>query len=384
MHLGAMVDLGVDPVFLISNLEKLGLHGYTIRFVKGQKHGITGTKAIVEINEHHHHHTEHHHRTFEDIRKIILGSSLNETVKELSINIFYKVAEAEAKVHDKPVDKIHFHEVGAIDSIVDIVGAAICIDFLKPDKILASTVELGGGFVNCAHGTFPVPAPATAEILKGIPIRTGTVQSETTTPTGAAILAACVNEFTDTPGFIINKTGYGLGERDLPIPNLLRIYFGEIIEEKSGQHENAIVVDCNIDDMNPEFYDYIFESLFKAGANDVYITPIIMKKSRPAVKLSTLCNSNTLPEVERILLRETSTLGIRKYMVDKTMLNRSFTTLETPYGKVKIKEAYYNDILAKSKPEYEDCLRIAREQNIPLNNVYKMINELLMKVKEEK
>ncbi len=385
MNLGAMIDLGIDREYLINELKKLAIGGYEIEVSETKKQGISGTKVTVHLlhpdqsHSHHDHDHHHEHRNLNDIRKIIVGSSLNEKVKNLSMEIFEKIALAESKIHDKPINEIHFHEVGAVDSIVDIVGCAICLDYLKPDKIMSSRIELGGGFVNCAHGVFPVPAPATAEILKGLPVKSGAVMQETTTPTGAAILATIVNEFTDNTRFLIQKTGYGIGHKDFDIPNLLRVYLGEENIQDQSVSNTSHIIECNIDDMNPELYDYIFDALFKAGANDVFITPIIMKKSRPAVTLSVLCNPSVEVEIEKILFEETSTLGIRKYPVEKTMLERKSDMLETPLGKVQIKSAFYKGRVLKSKPEYEDCLRIAKEQQIPLSEVYKVVNEFWLK-----
>jgi len=333
---------------------------------------------------HEHHHRPHDrernhepHRTFAVIRQLIRDSSLSDDVKELSIRIFEQVALAEAKIHNKDVDSIHFHEVGAIDSIVDIVGAAICIRALAPDKIMSSTVELGGGMVHCAHGTYPVPAPATAEILKNVPVRKGTIPFEATTPTGAAILSCCVDEFSDNFSLRIQKTGYGIGHKDGEIPNVLRVHWGESAGITDPEIIASGIIECNIDDMNPEYYDFIIDSLFEAGAKDVFITPIIMKKSRPAVTLSVLADHESETAIKEILFTETSTLGIRKYAVEKTMLHRTIELLDTPYGKVRIKTARYRNKKIKSKPEYEDCIKIARDQKIPLNQVYKVIEKLL-------
>lgn len=389
MNLAAMIDLGVDKEYLSGELDKLNVSGYKIEIKNGLKQGISGTQVFVHLEhqhgehghkDHNHHHQHHHHenRNLEDIRKIILNSGLNENVKNLSLKMFQKIAEAEAKIHNKTINEVHFHEVGAIDSIVDIVGAAICIDYLKPDKIISSSVELGGGFVTCAHGTFPVPAPATVEILKGIPVKSGVVKHETTTPTGAAILATISDEFTDNTGFTIQKTGYGIGHKDFSIPNVLRVYLGEG-EPVAKTTVKSAIIECNIDDMNPEFYDYVFEMLFKAGASDVFITPVIMKKSRPAVTLSVLCTSETEQQVEKILFEETSTLGIRKHYVNKTMLDRKTENIDTPYGKVRVKYAFYNGRFLKSKPEYEDCLTIAREKKLPIGEVYKKVSEFILK-----
>ena len=385
MNLGAMIDLGVDKEFLIKELKKLNIDGYKIEVVEETKQGISGTKVTVRVKNHtesnlHHSQTHHHgHRNLNDIRNIIMRSKLNEMVKKKSLEIFEKIGFAESKIHNKSIEEIHFHEVGAIDSIIDIVGCAICIDYLKPDKIMSSTIELGGGFVTCEHGVFPVPAPATAEILKGLPVKSGAVMQETTTPTGAAILATFVEEFTDNTKFVIQKTGYGIGQKEFEIPNLLRVYIAEESKQDQTSSNTSLMVECNIDDMNPELYDYIFDSLFKAGASDVFITPVIMKKSRPAVTLSILCNPNIEREIERILFKETSTLGIRKYLVEKTMLERKIKLVETPLGMVQIKLAFYKGRLLKFKPEYEDCLKIAKDKKIPLSEVYTIVNESWMK-----
>ncbi|MBN2274193.1 MAG: nickel pincer cofactor biosynthesis protein LarC [Bacteroidales bacterium] len=403
MNLGALLDLGVEEKHLRDELAKLQLEGYELMIQKDMRKGISGTRVNVLTNtekishhknnqqaadhhhDHHHHHHhdhdhhhDHHHRAYSDIRNLINSSKLSDDIKQLSIKIFEKVALAEAKIHNKTIDSVAFHEVGAIDSIVDIVGAAICIRALAPDKIMVSTVELGGGSVQCAHGLYPVPAPATAEIIKGIPVCKGKVAYEATTPTGAAILAACADEFSDSYTMKINKTGYGIGQRDGEIPNVLRVYWSDTADHTDLEVTASTIVECNIDDMNPEFYDFIIESLFEAGAKDVYITPIIMKKSRPAVTLSVLTGYEAEQKVEEILLTETSTLGIRKYTVEKIMLQRKAEFLDTPYGQVRIKAAYYNKKRIKSKPEYEDCLKIAREKNMPLSQIYKEIEKLLL------
>lgn len=429
MNLGAMIDLGVDKDYIINELSKLNLNGYKIEVSTDNRKGITGTKVKVRLaseesiikaydkgeyyhshyehqhheNHHNHHHNhvhehehehehkhvdehehkhehKHEHRNLNDINTIIDNSNLNENVKELSKKIFLKVAEAEAKIHGKSLMEVHFHEVGALDSIIDIIGAAICFDYLKVDRILAAPVELGGGFVNCAHGTFPVPAPATAEILKGVPVKLGAVNFETTTPTGAAILAAAVHEFNEKKEFKINKIAYGIGHRDTEIPNVLRVYLGEI-NEKSGinntpsinckkEYEEAYIIDCNIDDMNPELYDYTMERLFNSGAMDVFLTPIIMKKGRPGIKLSVLCSESLENKLTDILLRETTTLGVRKYKAQKTMLKRENSKVNTKYGEIRIKSSLLNGKIIKIKPEYEDCKRIAKEKDLPINLVY--------------
>lgn len=401
MNLAALIDVGVEQSYLISELKKLNIEGYSIRMTSDQRKGIKGTRVDVLLTDNNdkinqpftfeglksiaakqaqpHAHDHAHERNYADIRLLINNSELNENVKRISLDIFKKIAEAEAHVHGNPVDEVHFHEVGAVDSIVDIVGAAICIDYLKPDKIMSSPIQLGGGMVKCAHGIFPVPAPATAEILKGIPVKLGAVQVETTTPTGAAILAALVNEFTEKPDLNITKIAYGIGHRDNEIPNVLRVYLAESQDSQASGYlsSTAVMLECNIDDMNPEMFEYIMDKLFEAGAEDVYFQSIIMKKSRPATKISVLCQPTVVNAAENILLLETSTLGLRKYNVDKTMLNRSWKTIKTPWGPVHVKLGLVNDKVIKTKPEYEDCLRISRENNVPLSIVYQEIATLI-------
>lgn len=431
MHLGAMIDLGVDGNYLIEELKKLGLsHEYEIKIKEDARKGITGTKVdVVLLNQphdhshghtheeghshhnhdhshsgegheqgdghthhhgdaehdhnHHHDHThegghshDHEHRNLYIIEELINKSELSENVKKLSIDIFKQVAEAEAKVHGKPIYEVHFHEVGATDSIVDIVGAAICLDYLKVDKILGSPIEVGGGFVKCAHGLMPVPAPATSEILKGVPITKGAVPFETTTPTGAAILKVAVDKFTKEIDFIIDKVAYGVGNRDTDIPNVLRVYLGHYEETSSSsdfEQEREIITECNIDDMNSETYEYIFEKLFKAGAKDVYITPIIMKKGRPAQKLTVLALHKIQKEVEEILLRDTTTFGVRKYEVEKVMLKRDFIKVNTKYGETTVKRGILKGDVIKFKGEYDCCKELAKKNNVTLEEIYNEI-----------
>lgn len=369
MHLAAMLDCGVPADHLLSELDKLGLEGYRIEIRKDTRKSISGTKVDIIVEE------DHHHRGLSDIEKIINTSSVSENIKEMSVKIFRKLAVAEAKVHDTDIEKIHFHEVGAVDAILDIVGAAVCIDYLKPDAIYSGPIETGGGFVECAHGRLPVPAPATIELLTGIPTTSGRVAYESTTPTGAAILSTCVDKFIATTNFTIKKTGYGIGTKDEDIPNVLRIHLAESTCDHDRSHCSASIVECNIDDMNPEYYDHIFELLFAANAADVYMTPIIMKKSRPAVTLSVLCHTQDQQAIEEILLNETSSIGLRKYAVQKTMLQRQSKTVSTPYGNVRVKSAVCKNGKIKSKAEYDDCKKIAQKHNLPLAEVYAIVEK---------
>ena len=325
MNLGALIDAGVDKDYLTFELSKLNMNGYEINIKKDVKNGISGTKVDVVLKNNSV--CAHHHRNLEYIENMISSSSLSSKVKEISEGIFKKIAQAEAKVHSKPINEVHFHEVGAVDSIVDIVGAAICFDYLNVDKVEASRVEVGSGFVKCAHGILPVPAPATAEILKNVPIESK-VNFEATTPTGAAILSYLCSNFTSDKNFKVTKIGYGIGSKDNDdIPNVLRVFIGEPISYEKNSHkdcywnkdekteyildrrsmdksrskdelecirEEAQVIECNIDDMNPEKYQYILDKLLQIGALDAYLTPIIMKKGRPAVKLSMRIVKNLL------------------------------------------------------------------------------------------
>ncbi|HNR42357.1 MAG TPA: nickel pincer cofactor biosynthesis protein LarC [Bacteroidales bacterium] len=372
MNLGAMLALGIEESYLIGELKKLNLDGWELLVEKDQRHGIAGIKATVRQKGH-----DHSHRHLSDIEKIISDSGLGEDVKKLSMRIFMKVAEAEAHVHGIPVDRVHFHEVGAIDSIIDIAGAAICFSALKVDAVYVSEVELGGGFVVCEHGTLPVPAPATAEIIKGIPVRKGGLDFEATTPTGAAILAALGTDFSKTHSLKILKTAYGIGQKEHnDVPNLLRVSLGETTDSENTGH-NAVHLECNIDDMNPEFYDYISEKLFSAGASDVFFTNIIMKKGRPGIILNVICETGHEDNLKELIFKESTTVGIRTVQVRKDTLVREFTRLNTKFGEVTVKHSYLKGSEVSVKPEFDDVRRIAAENGIPVKDVYSMILSMI-------
>ncbi len=287
------------------------------------------------------------------------------------MRIFTVVAAAEAKVHDKPIDQVHFHEVGALDSILDIAAAAIALDYLKPERIISTPVELGGGFVDCAHGRIPVPAPATVEILTGRPVKTGAVQCETATPTGAAILAAVVDEFTSSPVFTAERVGYGVGTRDTKIPNVLRVYWAET--EDDQESVEALMIECTIDDMNPEFYPAVQEQLWAAGVKDLWMTPVMMKKGRPGTLLSVMTTSGQRAAVREILFTQTTTAGVREYEVKQYMLERTFEKVETRYGEVTVKRLMYQGREVSAKPEYEDVRRLAQKHQLPVKVIYEAI-----------
>ncbi|NQT61116.1 MAG: nickel pincer cofactor biosynthesis protein LarC [Bacteroidetes bacterium] len=375
MHLGAMIDMGVPAEYIKKELSKLKIdEEFDLRIYTAQKMGITGTKVDVVLKGHDHEihdapeehssHPHHHeHRSFTDISSIIKAGGYSGKVETLAIAIFRKVAEAESKVHGVGIDEVHFHEVGATDAIVDIVGAALCIDYLKVDRIIASPVQVGGGFVECAHGTFPVPAPATTEILKNIPCKFGAVNRETTTPTGAAILAASVDEFTSSPEMVPEKISYGLGTKDFPIPNVLRLVLGTTEPEESEGKEN-LLIECNLDDMTGEDLGYLMNRLFDAGALDVFYTPIQMKKNRPAVKLSVLCLPRLKETISGTLFNYSGTFGIRVSRVEKVMMERTTKQVPTKWGNVRLKEGVLPSGEVTRKVEYEDLARIADTEGV--------------------
>jgi hypothetical protein len=310
------------------------------------------------------------HRNLANIEAIIRGSSLDAEVKETSLAIFRRVAEAEAKVHGKAIEEVHFHEVGATDSIVDIVGAAICFHRLDVDAVWASSVELGGGFVRCAHGMIPVPAPATVEILHGVPTTRGSVRQETTTPTGAAILAALVDRFTDSPRMVTDRTAYGIGHRHSDIPNVLRVHLARVEDgPEAWTRQDACLLQCNIDDMTGEMLGVVMEDLMAAGAMDVHFTPIQMKKNRPATCLSLLCAKKDEARFTNLVFSQTTTLGVKSLPVSKSVLEIAFEKVETPLGPVTFKHALLGGKIVRSKPELEDCRRLSVRHGIPLIEV---------------
>lgn len=373
MNLGAMIDLGVDPDYLKTELQKLNIEGFHLEIQKDIRRGVSGTKATVVIENP----DNEKHRHLRHVEELINQSSLSDKVKSNSLKIFDLIAVAEGKVHNISKERVHFHEVGALDSIADIVGAAICLDYLNVDKVMSAPIQLGGGMVKCAHGIMPVPAPATAEIVQNVPVRTGLVQYEATTPTGAAILVATVDEFTDRIDFQIDKVAYGIGQRDVSeVPNVLRVYLSETSQKTDDTSlEEAWMLECNIDDMNPEWYDHLFGKLFEAGASDVFLTPIIMKKSRPANMLSVLCNENIVPEIKAIIFNNSTTIGLREYAVSKTVLERQEKEIETELGKVRVKCSYFQGREIRFKPEFEELKKLATEHGLSLNEVEKIINK---------
>ncbi len=375
MNLGALVDLGVDPGYLEKELGKLNIEGFHLEVKPDMRKGISGTKVTVVIENP----ENEKHRHLRHIEELINESTLSDGIKQKSLAIFDKVAVAEAKVHNISKEKVHFHEVGALDSIADIVGAAICQDYLGVDEIQSSPVQLGGGFVKCAHGKMPVPAPATAEIVAEMPVKTGLVDYEATTPTGAAILAATVDQFVSKLDLRITRTGYGVGQRDGEIPNLLRVYLGEseAARTKDMAVEDAVMLECNMDDMNPEWYTHVSDLLFKAGAAEVFITPVVMKKSRPGHLLSVLSSVDHLTVMKDILFRETASIGLREYTIRKSILRREMVKVQTKYGEVDVKRCFYKGAVVNEKPEFEQCHQLAIKHKVSLEEIRKEVNKNL-------
>ena len=359
-----LIDAGVKLQTIRRGLASLELKGYELKSRRVKRGLFGGTKVDVVLSAKAHIHS----RTFTDIEKLLRRSKLPKPVIEDSIEIFLRLGKAEAKVHRTKIDKVHFHEVGAIDSIVDIVGGVIGMHELDVGQVLASPLNTGEGTVECEHGVLPVPAPATLELLKGIPCYSSGIPYELTTPSGAAMIGFWAEAFQSLPLMKIQKSGYGAGSHVIQShANLLRIIVGEA--EGKGS-DKVVLVETNIDDMNPEFYDHIMEQLFSAGALDVFYTSVMMKKNRPAVKISVLVSPIKREAVSRTLLTETSTFGIRFSEVDRIILDRQLIEVQTPYGKVAVKVGSMAGQMMHFSPEYENCKQIARKKKIPVKTIY--------------
>ncbi len=365
MILGAILDAGLELERLREGLEALPVRGYSISASRVKKQGIAGTFVEVKVEG------PQEERGLREIEEIILGSSLPERVKTLSLKVFRRLAEAEARVHDIPVEKVHFHEVGAVDAIVDVVGSILGLELLGVEEIYVSPLRMGFGVVKSAHGLLPVPAPATMELVKGAPVYGWDVEAELLTPTGAAILTTLARAFGSPPPFRVERVGYGAGLRDLPFPNLLRLCIGTRGEEITGYEEDCVtVLEANIDDMNPQWFENLVEKLMEAGALDVYLTPIQMKKGRPGVKLGVLLKEEALGPVLDAIFRESTTIGVRAYTAKRWKLAREELPVRTPFGEVRVKVARKGGVILNLAPEYEDCRKVAREKGMPVKEVY--------------
>ena len=382
MILGSLLDAGLSLDILEGEIAKLNLSHYEIGMEKVVKKGIGGTQAMISINQDHHH---HHHRHLSHIRDIINNSELSKPVKEKSTAIFQRLAEAEAKVHRSDVEHVHFHEVGAMDAIIDVVGAVIGFNALGIEKIYCSPLHVGSGTIECAHGVLPVPAPATAELIKGKPIYSTGVEGELLTPTGAAILTTLASEFGSMPSMSVKSTGYGAGTSEPAIPNLLRVMIGETDDKISDyETEQAAVMETNIDDMTPQIYDYLIAKILEMGANDVFLNCVQMKKNRPGTLLTIVCPPDKVGIFSDFLLRETTTIGLRWRVENRIKAHRKIETLETMYGAVRIKIAKSRDEIINISPEYDDCKQLALEKNIPLKIVIEKVKlEIVSKYGEK-
>ena len=363
MHLGALIDVGVPAEYLARELDRLELAAeFDLVVEPGKKMGITGTRASVRLVEG----IDKPHRHLSTIKGVLERAGYPPRVEKLAVSMFTTIAEAEAKIHGTTVEAIHFHEVGATDSIVDIAGAAIGVDYLDIGIAYCSPVEVGSGMVRCEHGLMPVPAPATAEILKHAPCRYGGVDGEATTPTGAAILGAVVEVFEAPRDFTPTAIGYGIGNKDFEVPNALRLTLGDVPESRSPlavETEINIEVECNIDDMTPEAFGPLTENLFARGARDVFLTPILMKKSRPGTKLSLLVDEARLDAVLAELFAGSTTIGARMRQVTKRMLPREERTVTTSLGDVRVKVVTLPDGSQRWKPEHDDIAAIAEQRD---------------------
>jgi uncharacterized protein (TIGR00299 family) protein len=370
MALGALLDAGADLDAVRAALDSLGLP-IKLSVERIRKGGFAALQATVEAPE------ETEHRFLPDVEAILARGALSERQRDLALRIFRKLAEAEAAAHGMPLEKVHFHEVGALDSIADIAGVAVALDTLGVKRITSRSVVTGTGMVKCAHGLMPTPTPGTAALLKGVPLAATSIKGELTTPTGAAILATVVQEWTEAPGLTIERIGHGAGQRELlEQPNLLRVFVGEAAEVAGPEErDTAWVLETNLDDVPGEVVGYVFERLFAAGALDVFTTPIQMKKNRPGVLLSVLAPPEKREALEEILFRETGTLGVRRHLVERAKLRREAVTVETPWGPVKGKRGWREGGLTVFSPEYEDCARVARAHNVPLREVYRAVQE---------
>jgi uncharacterized protein (TIGR00299 family) protein len=363
MILGSMIDAGLNAQKLREEMRKIPVPQVRLNVRRVLKGGISATRVIITGKK-----EKKSYRTLNDILRIVEKSRLEPEVKKKSKEVFERIASVEAKIHRKPAKEIHFHELSGLDSIVDVVGSVWGFHQLGIDKLYVSKVNVGSGFVECEHGILPVPAPATLALMKGKPIYSSGVERELLTPTGAALLTFLGSDFGNMPEMKVERVGYGAGRDDLPHPNLLRLVIG-VPSVNSGM-ERVIAVETNIDDMNPQFYDYMIEKLLAMGVMEVFLTPIMMKKNRPGTLLKVICSSEKLTSVTGFLLKETTTLGLRWHEEERNRADREILTLETRYGKIRFKQARWEGRVVNLSPEYEDCKRLAVQKKITLKEVF--------------
>ena len=376
MILGALIDAGLSPRRLREELNRLRIPTVHLKVTKVLKRGISGTRVVVEGGN-----GKKSHRNLTEVLRIVKRSGVAAEVKEKSEEIFRRIASAEAKIHRVPTEEVHFHELGGLDSVVDIVGSVWGIQEMGIEKIYVSRVNVGGGFVKCEHGILPVPAPATLSLMEGKPIYSSGVERELLTPTGAAILSTLGSEFGPMPRIKLERIGYGAGRDDLPHPNLLRLLIGT--SEPAAGKETVAVIETNIDDMNPQFYDYVMEKLLAMEVLEVFITPILMKKNRPGHLLTVICPSGKQFPVAKFLFQETTTLGLRWREEEREKTEREIQPLQTKYGRIRFKLARWEGSVVNFSPEYEDCKRLALENKIPLKDVFDEAKSVAMVFQKE-
>ncbi|MEW6600946.1 MAG: nickel pincer cofactor biosynthesis protein LarC [Nitrospirota bacterium] len=388
MTLGALVDAGVPLSRLKHELARLPVRGYRLTAKQVKKAGMRATKVDVVLNDPSKSplskgglkggHTSAA-KKWKDIEQIIKNSTLSGPIKQKGLGIFRRLFEAEAVVHGERFDRVHLHELGAVDCVVDIFGSLIGLDVLGIDTIYSSDVNIGSGSIKSEHGLLPVPAPAAAELLKGIPVYSSDVKFELTTPTGAALISSLSAGFGPLPEMKISKAGIGAGNKDFKEqPNILRLFIGSrgVLQYAPAKAEESVtVIETNIDDMNPQVYEYVMERLFRAGALDVYLTQTIMKKGRPGIILSVLCGADKTDAMSEIILRETTSIGLRFFRAQRKTLQREIIRQKTKYGNVRVKKSRLGKEIIKTSPEYEDCRKIAKKFNIPLVDVLTAIKK---------
>ncbi len=362
MILGALIDAGLDAEWLRVELAKLDVIGWKLEIKRVQKHGFSATKVDVIVDE------QPATRTLPEIERIITDSLISDCVKAQAITVMRMIGTEEARIHGLEMSNVHLHEIGGEDAIIDIVGCLLGLEHLGIKRIECSPLPLGRGFTKGAHGHIPLPAPATVALLKGVPVIGSEINAELVTPTGAALLKHLSTRFGAVPAMNIESIGYGAGTWDLAIPNLLRVFIGE--SSDAADTDVVTVLETNIDDQNPEHYEHIMDLLFTGGALDVTLTHVQMKKNRPGVLLSVICPLSQAARMRRLLLTETSSLGVREQEVKRTVLKRRSLEVETPFGKARVKIADLGDGAHKYAPEYEDCRVLAKQNNVPLRDIY--------------
>ncbi len=383
MFLGALLDLGMPFEYLQEKLSNLPFEMPKLTFEQVKRKGIGAKLFEVELEQHTHadnHEADHHHRHLEEIIWIIEQANLPSMVQSKAIECFKILAAAEAEVHQVSANEIHFHEVGAVDAIIDIVGTCLGFDYLGIEKLIVSPLRVGFGTVHCAHGEIALPAPATMKLLEGYQVFGGEYSGEWTTPTGAALVRTFATEQAAMPAMQIVKTGYGAGSSERAIPNVCRIILGEV--DLVVKQNEVVIIETNIDDMNPEIYGYLGNLLLENGAKDYYFTPVIMKKGRPGVVITVMVEATEVEKIEAIIFKETSTFGTRRYPVERTCLERNQIEVELDNFTVRVKIGYLDGKILKYAPEYEEALQVARSLNQPLREVYERIGFLVRKILE--